>query len=223
MINTKEAFFTPVDFKTWERAEHYYYYKDKLKCNYTLNAQIEITELINCLNKTNKRFYPSFIYVCIDIINKIKEFRMDYNSDGVLGYWSYVVPSYTIFHDDNKTFSDIWSEYDEDYELCYNNIVKDIKLYKDIKGVKTKPNQPKNFCPISCIPWISFTSFAQDSTTDSKLLFPIIRFGKFHKENNRILLPISIFVKHAIADGYHTSKLINDIETKCKISSSWML
>ena len=102
------------------------------------------------------KFFPTMLYCIIKAVNQNKEFRMDYDKEGNLGYWDYVVPSYTIFHNDDKTFSDIWSEYDENFEKFYKNIVEDIEKYKDIKGVKTKLGRGDNFCPISCIP-VSYT------------------------------------------------------------------
>ena len=39
-----------------------------------------------------------------------------------------------------------------------------------------------------------------------------ISFGKYHCHNDKITLPFSIFVNHAVADGYHTSKLLQDIQ-----------
>ena len=35
-----------IDMDTWERREHYYYYKDFLKVRYNLNIQVDITDLL---------------------------------------------------------------------------------------------------------------------------------------------------------------------------------
>ncbi len=45
-------------------------------------------------------------------------------------------PNYTIFHQDDKTFSDCWSEYEEDFEKCFQNITTDMHTYKDKKELK---------------------------------------------------------------------------------------
>ena len=124
-----------------------------------------------------------------------------------------VVPSYTLFHPNTKTFTDIWSEYSEDFDTFYQTIVADIEAYRNVTGViKARPGQPANFCPVSCLPWLSYTAFAQDTYTESKLLFPLIKFGKYFEADGRIQIPVSVFVSHAVADGYHTCKLINDMQ-----------
>ena len=93
-------------------------------------------------------------------------------------YWNFVVPAYTLFHEDDKTFSDVWSDYNEDFNTFYSNVVNDLNTYKDVKGIKAKPNQPKNFCSVSSIPWLSFSSFAQDTYEESDLYYSYERDGK---------------------------------------------
>ncbi|WP_456008716.1 CatA-like O-acetyltransferase, partial [Clostridium butyricum] len=43
-------------------------------------------------------------------------------------------------------------------------------------------------------------------------LFPMVTWGKFFEENNKIIMPLTIQVHHAVADGYHCSLFFSDIE-----------
>lgn len=214
--------FHKIDFEAWERKEHFKYYINLIKTNYNLTAELNISQLMEKVKEKKLKFFPTMLYCIIKAVNQNKEFRMDYDKEGNLGYWDYVVPSYTIFHDDDKTFSDIWSEYDENFEKFYKNIVEDIEKYKDIKGVKTKLGRGDNFCPISCIPWLSFTGCANDTYSEAKMLFPVIAFGKYFKCDEMTMIPISVFVNHAVADGYHTCKLINDIQSIINDIENWI-
>lgn len=202
-----------IDRETWERSIYFDYYYNQIKCKYSLNANVDITDLMRFRDGHGLRFFPTMLFVIMKAVNRNKVFRMSFNDEGELGYWEEVVPCYTLFHDESKTFTDIWSEYNADFEVFYRTVVEDIQKYKDVTGViKARPNQPRNFCSVSCLPWLSFTGFAQDTYTETPFLFPLIRFGKFFKQEGKVLLPISVFVSHAVADGYHTSKLINDIQ-----------
>ena len=204
--------FIPIDIQNWERKEHYQYYINLVKAKYTVTVDIDVTKLVAATKVRHLKFFPAFLYAIIYNINQNKEFRMGYNEEGELGYWDICHPSYTIFHDDDKTFSDIWSEYHSSFTIFYHNVIHDIEQFKDIKGIKTKVREGQNYCPISCIPWTSFTNISYDTFTENKMLLPIISFGKYHNHHNKIILPFSIFVNHAVADGYHTSKLIQDIQ-----------
>lgn len=215
------AKFNPIDYNQWSRKEYFEYYFYQIKCKYTLNANIDITQLMAERKKRSIKFYPTFMYAIMRAVNQNKEFRMSFE-DGILGFWDYLVPSYTIFHEDDQTFSDIWSEYNQSFIKFYDTICNDINIYKDVKGIKAKKERVSNFCSISSVPWLSFTSFSQDTYSESNLLFPLIRYGKFYEDHGRIILPFAIFVNHAVADGYHTSKLINEIQELVLNVKDWI-
>lgn len=153
------------------------------------------------------------LYAVMRAVNDNREFRMSFDEQGRLGWWEYVVPCYTVFHEKDKTFSDVWSPYDDHLSVFYRGVISDLAQYKHAAGyVKAKPDQPPNFCPVSNVPWLYFTSFSQDTYAENTLLFPLIRFGQFRDDGTAVSLPLAVSVHHAVADGYHTCKLINDIE-----------
>ena len=205
--------FHKIDMDNWERREHYYYYRDFIKTRYNLCGEIDITGLLSQIREKRLHFYLVFLYVVIHTVNEIKELRMCLDEDGALGYWDVCHPSYTIFHKDDLTFSDIWTEYSPDFQTFYERASQDMETFKDVKGIKAKPDTPPNFCPISCIPWISFTGFGSDTYAESNMLYPVILFGKYHEnEKGQILLPLSIAVNHMVADGYPTCLFFQKIQ-----------
>ena len=201
-----------IDMETWERREHYKYYQTMVHSSYTLNAHIKITELLKEIKNRELRFYPVFLYVVSTAVNRIREMRMAHDSEHRLGYWDECHPSYTIFHEDDHTFSDIWSFYDEDFRKCYENIVSDMETYKDCKGPKGKPGQPPNFYCISCVPWMDFTGYGTWVPGGEPSLFPIITFGKYTDDRGKKELSAALTISHAAADGYHASMLFQDIQ-----------
>ena len=211
-----------IDMETWERREHYKYYQTMVHSSYTLNANIKITNLLKEVKRRGLRFYPVYLYMASTAVNQIKEMRMAHDSEHRLGYWDECHPSYTIFHKDDHTFSDIWSEYNKDFSVFYKTCVKDMEVWKDVKGVKTKPDKPDNFTPISCVPWLSYTSQCYDTPMTSPLLFPIILCGKYFEQNGEILLPFSAYVQHLVSDGYHTSLLINTVQELADNYEEWL-
>lgn len=213
--------FEKIDQATWPRAEHFQYYSKILKTNFQINVSMDITRLYQRTKEKGIKFFPSFLYAVMRGINKNKEFRMACR-DGELGFYNVCHPSYTIFHEDDKTFSDIWSEYTEDFSGFYRNVMNDMERYKNVKGVKTKPDKPDNFCPVSCIPWVSYSGICHDTPGPGPMYFPVINFGKYQKESKRVTLPFSVYANHAASDGYHVSKLIEDIGSLCDKCDEWM-
>lgn len=69
-----------------------------------MTANVDITMMLEEIHQKEIKFYPTFIYVISRMINKHTEFRTCFNDEGVLGYWEEMIPSYTIFHKDDKSF-----------------------------------------------------------------------------------------------------------------------
>ena len=156
------------------------------------------------------------------IVNKYKEFRTSFNENGELGYWEVISPCYTIFHKDDESFSNIWTEYNKDFLIFYKNYCNDIEKYGDIKQFSAKDNVPEDTLPISCIPWVSFTGFNLNIYTDENFLLPVFTIGRYFKQEERMLIPISIQVHHAVCDGYHVSRFINDVQELAMDYEQWI-
>ena len=204
--------FRRIDQEKWERKEHYKYYTQKLPCGYSVTVRLDVTNFYDQIKKRGLRFYPAFIACVSRAVNGRREFRMGKDAEGNPGIWDAVHPSYTIFHEDDHTFSDIWSFYDEDFRKCYENIVRDMETYKDCKGPKGKPDQPPNFYCISCVPWMDFTGYGTWVPGGEPNLFPIITFGKYVEHDGKKELSAALTISHAAPDGDHTSMLFQEIQ-----------
>jgi len=204
--------FIPIDTLTWERREHFEYYRTMIKCGYSCTINLDITKFIAQLKNKHLKFYPSFIYCVSNIVNNTKEFRMAIDQDGHPGYFDILHPSFTIFHDDTKTFSDMWTEYYQDFGAFYSNIEINLAKYKDVHGIKARDDQPPNFFCISCVPWLSYTAYNTYIPGGEPNLFPIITFGKYIEYNGRYEMPFTLNISHAAADGYHSAKFFNDVQ-----------
>jgi chloramphenicol O-acetyltransferase type A len=62
------------------------------------------------------------------------------------------------------------------------------------------------------LPWISFTSFAHARTPGRGDSVPRFVFGKFTKENERVIMPFSVEVHHALMDGLHVGRYLTRLE-----------
>lgn len=192
-----------INIEKWARKEHYLYYTETLKIEFNMTASINVTNLLNFCHTHEYKFYPTFIYLVTKVFNQIENFRMFKDEFGNLCVWDKIIPNYTIFHEDDKTFSDCWSDFSMDFNVFYYNIIEDMQNFGDKKGIKVKDNQPPNFYCISCMPWTSFISYNSRVTDGEPSYFPIVTIGKYEKKHGKIIMPVNITIAHAVCDGYH--------------------
>ncbi|MBP8894155.1 MAG: chloramphenicol acetyltransferase CAT, partial [Saprospiraceae bacterium] len=53
-------------------------------------------------------------------------------------------------------------------------------------------------------------------------LIPIFTMGKYFQQDNKILLPMSVQVHHAVCDGYHTSRFFNEVQELVSNFETWL-
>lgn len=187
-----------------------------------MTANVDITMMLEKIHQKEIKFYPTFIYIISRMINKHKEFRTCFNDEGVLGYWEEMIPSYTIFHKGDKSFSSIWTDYYSDFHIFYKNYEEDMKCFANVHGLFPKENIPPNVYPISGIPWTSFTGFNLNINNDGDFLLPIITCGKYFNDGSKVMLPFSLQVHHAVCDGYHASRFIEDLQELVNTCNEWL-
>lgn len=203
--------FELIEVSSWKRKDHFEYFLNNVPCGYSMTLNLDITTLLSKIKTKNIKLYPTTIYLLSVVINRHEEFRTVIDENNNVGIFDSVHPSYTIFHHDNETFTNLWTEYHFSFSEFYQNYLVDLQKYGSEKQLFAKPNAPSNIFTISSIPWVSFTGFNLNFKV-GKYLLPMFTTGKYFDQNDRIWLPISIQVHHAVCDGYHVSRFINELQ-----------
>lgn len=214
--------FTPIDMKTWPMAQAFYYYTQMAPTSYTINVNIDVTILRRTLKSKGYKFFPAYIYLVTRAINKQDELRVALN-DGTLGRWKILTPAYPQFHEDDKTTSLLWTEYDDCFETFYKRYIDDTANYGGSHGILTsKGLPPPNAYIISCIPWFTFNSFSLHNHGIKDYYVPSLEAGGFAERDGRIEMPLSITVHHATTDGYHLKVFFDELQRTMNSPEEWL-
>lgn len=204
--------YTEVDLDTWKRKEHYLHFTKEVNCTCCLTATIEITALTKALSNAPFRFYPTFLYCICKVVNAHDEFKMAYLwEESKLVLWDHVVPSHIVFHEDSETFTRIWSNWDTDFASFYHNCQTDVQKGQKLSGYSV-PNVPSNSFDVSCLPWLSYSSMSLHIPENWIYLAPIITWGKYTHVDGKTVLPVTMQIHHAVADGFHIARFFAEVE-----------
>ena len=88
----------------------------------------------------------------------------------------------------------------------------DTQRYGNNHRMEGKPNAPENIFNVSMIPWSTFDGFNLNLQKGYDYLIPIFTMGKYYKEDNKIILPLAIQVHHAVCDGFHICRFVNELQ-----------
>ncbi|NRT72978.1 CatA-like O-acetyltransferase [Clostridium beijerinckii] len=202
--------FNVINMNTWARKECFNHFFNNAKCTCSITVNIDITNLYNYIKTNELRFYPTFTWVVSKVINSYGEFKMAFDEEGKLGFFDEIGPSYSVLNDETKVMSDLYTSFNNKFLSFYGDMENALNNYKQDANFTTKFQN--NFFIVSCLPWFDYTSFNVNNEGSSPFLFPMVTWGKFFEEGNKIIMPVTIQVHHAVADGYHCSLFFSDVK-----------
>ncbi|WP_367925917.1 type A chloramphenicol O-acetyltransferase [uncultured Ruthenibacterium sp.] len=201
--------FEKIEKSTWPRREYFDHYFSHVPCTYSMTVRLDVTKI----RQAGLKFYPTMLHAITTIVNRHEEFRTAFNEKGELGIYSEMIACYTIFHKDSQTFSNLWTAYEPELHTFCAAYEQDLKQWGTNKAFNAKPNLPENNFPVSMIPWTVFEGFNLNLPKGQNYLLPIFTMGKYYPENEKILLPLSVQVHHAVCDGFHLCRFINELQS----------
>ena len=176
----------------------------------SLTVDINGAPLITYTKKNGRKFYPTMIWVVSKVINSHDEFKYSWDTDGNLIRWDSISPSYTVFNRDDECFSKFVTEYTDDIFEFYQRTVDDQRKYQEERAIIG--NQPQNFFDVSCLPWVKYKHFDVHVFDKGKFLAPVVTWGKYEVQNGNALMPLTMNIHHAVADGFHLSRFFNEVQ-----------
>lgn len=199
-----------VDVDSWKRKEIFERYKDYDDPFFSLCTQLDIT---NFVQHTKSRRYPfslSLVYLSLRCANVHRSFRYRINNDQVI-LLDEVHAAMTVLHEDDY-FDYCHFDYNSDFFEFLNSASHEMDRNQQHSTGSQRIQDQNNIIHYSILPWINFSnlSHAHDyKRTDS---IPKFVFGKYTELNGRCLLPLSIEVNHALMDGIHVARYLQDFQ-----------
>lgn len=202
-----------VDMERYYRRGVYRRFTEDCKCSTSITSKIDVSKLIEYSKKTNTKFYINFLYILAKVLNSREDYRMQYLYDKQqLIVFDKINPANYIFHEDTETCTVVYTEYFEEYEKFYNSCVAEIGKAKKTREYGLDPENHPNYFDASYISWLSYESLNVELPDGYLYFLPIINWGKYREENGKFLMPVSVRLNHAVADGYLNAKVFMLLE-----------
>ena len=200
-----------VNLDTWKRGNLFRFYIDNLRNVMSMTVDIDVSSLIAFARTHELKFYPAMMWVVSKAVNQRAEFRYGWDNNGNPIHWNYISPYYADFHKDDEQFVKLVTEYSDNLFEFHSRFVKDRERYKELRTFDLK-DIPANTFDVSCLPWVKYKSFDIHVFDEGKYLAPVVTWGKYETENGKIVLPLSMNIHHAVADGWHLSRFFADVQ-----------
>ena len=199
-----------VDFSTWPRGDLFRFYMDHMRVVMSLTVDVNVTPLVRFVKKNGMKFYPTMIWVVSRVINSHEEFKYGWDADGNLIRWDLISPSYAHFHPEDGNFTKLVTPYGKDLTEFHTRFLEDREKYRDLRAVVE--GQPANHFDVSCLPWVRYRHFDVHVFDQGDFLAPVVTWGKYEAEGDKLVMPLTMNIHHAVADGFHLSRFFADVQ-----------
>ncbi len=206
-----------IDRETYYRRDVFRHFSEDCKCSVSMTARVDVTELARRSRETGTRFYLNFLYILAKALNSREDYRMGYRwqTDELICY-DRIHPTQYVFHDDTETCTPVYTRWREDYDPFYAAALDDVERAKRTRKYALDAASHPNWFDASFIPWVSYDSLNIELPDGYLYFAPIVNWGSYREENGRLMMPVSVRLNHAIADGYLVAKVFKLLEEELR-------
>ena len=192
-----------IDRDSYYRKGVFRHFSEDCKCSVSMTARIDVTELAARSKRTGTKFYLNFLYLLSKVLNSREDYRMGWlwQTEELICY-DVIHPTQYVFHEDTETCTVVYSSYCEDYERFYESALADLRRGEQTRDYGLDAANHPNWFDASYISWLSYDSLNIELPDGYLFFAPIVNWGRYREENGRLLMPVSVRLNHAIADGY---------------------
>jgi len=202
-----------IDKETYYRKGVYRHFTEDCKCSVSMTARIDVTEFVKFSKEKGTRFYVNFLYLLTKVLNSRDDYKTQYlwQTDELICY-DVLNPIQYVFHEDTETCTPVYTTYYENYEEFYKNALADVENAKKTREYMLDPENHPNWFDASYISWLSYDSLNVELPDGYIYLLPIINWGRYREENGRLMMPLTVRMNHAVADGYLVANVYRLLE-----------
>ncbi|NUR30297.1 MAG: chloramphenicol acetyltransferase CAT [Catenulispora sp.] len=202
----------PIDLDTWPRRQHFAHYRRR-PCSYAMTVELDVTEFAAAMRRSERKSYLAQVWAIATVVNRHEEFRMCLTESGAPAVRPVVHPAFTVFNQERETFACVWAPYEPGFG-AFHDVAAPL-LAEHARATEFFPlgDPPRDTFDVSSAPWTSFTGFTLDLGDSWDHLAPIFTLGRYTERDGRVLLPVALQIHHAAADGFHTARLLNELQS----------
>ena len=98
----------------------------------------------------------------------------------------------------------------------YTAALRDVEEAKKTREYGLDTTNHPNWFDASYISWLSYDSLHLELPDGYLYFAPIINWGKYREENGRLVMPVTVRLNHAIADGYLVANVFRLLEQEIR-------
>lgn len=198
-----------INMDTWERKMHCSIFRNSFDPHYCVSFNLDITTFYHEVKKQGLPFSLTLIYEVAKCANQIENFRYRFK-DGEVVLYDRIGTSFTHL----GKGEDLFKQINVDMQDSLEKYISEAQMAISSQNVYFTAPPGNDVFIFSAIPWISFNNISHTYSGNKDGASPMFDWGKFIREENRIILPFSVQVHHSFVDGIHIGKFAELLQAR---------
>ena len=197
-----------LDLAAYPRRAHFDYFRQMANPYVSVTAPCDVTALRRLTQERGLPFFLTVLHCAINAANAVPELRQRIRGEGIVEY-DRCLSSHTVALPDGT------------YCYCTLDCAQPLGAFlpaaqAEVARVKAAPSlddgaDPDELFFVSSLPWLTFSAISLPTPTpaDSN---PRITWGRWHRQEGRTLLPMTLLANHALVDGIHIARFYENLD-----------
>jgi chloramphenicol O-acetyltransferase type A len=198
-----------INIQTWERKELFNFFKDFDEPYYGISADLECSGAYQYAKSRGISFFLYYLYLVLKAVNRTEAFRYRIEGDDLFLYD--IIDGSSTIDRENGTFGFSNIPYEEELDLFLEKATMEVARVR--AGSHLFSNEfGENIIHFSALPWIRFTSVSHPRQFGTDESIPKITMGQYYMDAGRMMIPVSVYVHHGLADGLHVGQFFETLQ-----------
>jgi len=187
-----------IDVERWHRKEQFDFFRTFDEPFTGVVVDVNVSNTYKLHKQNGLSFFQIYLFKCLKAAIATKALRLRI-VDGQLRDYRHIHASAVIMRSD-RSFGFSHVGYNDDFKVFSSNFEAEKLRVAGDRSLFSPKNLP-NEIHFSAMPWLQFTSVTHARKFNSGDTCPKISFGKTYSKAEQLMMPVSIHVHHALADG----------------------
>ncbi|WP_439883161.1 CatA-like O-acetyltransferase [Pontibacter sp. MBLB2868] len=192
----KETF----EIKGWAREEHYHFFRTFQQPFFNVHTEVDITSLYHFCKQNKLSVFLGYLHAATAAMQSTENMLLRIEGDKVVKYKGVDISTTVLKNDKTVSFAHL-PHHPELQTFCAEaaGIIEEVKNSNKLFYGYNGPD----LIHATTLPWFPFKGMEHAHLDDADDAIPKLAFGKLEIQDKQVILPMSVRVHHALADGYH--------------------
>ena len=202
-----------IDRATYPRRDHFNHFVGMAYPYVGVTVDVDVTDLLGCCREKGYSFYLMVLHAVALAADEVPEFRRRIDQGGIVEYEKCPTSHVELKPDGTYAYCTLHhhmplAEYLARAEAARNAARE--------SGSIEEEAEVQSMYFISTLPWLHYTQLIQPVACGEESN-PRFTWGKYQQNSDgRMMMPLSVLVHHALADGVHIAKFYEAFDKQVK-------